>query len=277
MATDYYLLSHPNPNCPERGDGRYWGYAEMSAAPIWVTVHTTESFADVIDGDMGAENVANYFATGAVAASYHTLVDSDSTVDCLPAGLDGTTVHTAFHVYQRNTRNLGVSLAMRAQEWATIPGPWAARILDRAADRAAAWCLQHRIPPEIRTLADVEAGIPGITGHGIIQPLDRSDPGALFPWQRFIELVRVRVSGGTAPTPPSEEDDMIRVFQASSGQTVLLDGVTYRVVNRPWGDVVAGLLDLESKGIVAPIGRNQQGWLLIPAISDSALALFKEV
>ena len=44
--TGYYLLDHPNPNCPDRGDGRYWGYAEMAQPPIWITVHTTESFAD---------------------------------------------------------------------------------------------------------------------------------------------------------------------------------------------------------------------------------------
>ena len=76
---------------------------------------------------------------------------------------------------------------------------------------------------------------------------------------------------------PQEDDDVIRVFQASNTKTVMVSGVTYRVIDRDWHDVIAGLLDLESKGIVAPIARNEQGWLLIPAISDSALALFKEV
>lgn len=51
----YYLLDHPNPSCPDRGDGRYWGYAEMQAQPYLITVHTTESFADLIAPDTGAE------------------------------------------------------------------------------------------------------------------------------------------------------------------------------------------------------------------------------
>jgi hypothetical protein len=59
----YYLLEHPNPNCIDRGDGRYHGYMQMQAQPVLITVHTTESLADLIAPDTGAEAVANYFAT----------------------------------------------------------------------------------------------------------------------------------------------------------------------------------------------------------------------
>lgn len=51
----YYLLDHPNPSCPDRGDGRYHGYMQMQAQPALITVHTTESFADLIAPDTGAE------------------------------------------------------------------------------------------------------------------------------------------------------------------------------------------------------------------------------
>jgi len=91
MTSEYYLLSHPNSNCPDRGDGRYWGYAVMQGQPFLISVHTTESFADQLGEDTGAEAVAAYFTRTAEPASYHTIVDSDSTVRCLPAGLDGTT------------------------------------------------------------------------------------------------------------------------------------------------------------------------------------------
>lgn len=197
--TGYFLLDNPNPNCPERGDGRYWGYAEMQGQPFVISVHTTESFADELGDDTGAENVAAYFARSEVAASYHTIVDSDSTVRCLPAGLDGTTVHTAFHCYGRNTGNLGVSFAMRASEWATVSERWAVAALSRAADEVALWCRRWDIPARMVDRAQVDAGMSGITGHGILQE-DRTDPGAsrtfvpsLFPWERFLQMVNERL------------------------------------------------------------------------------------
>ncbi len=201
--TGYYLLEHPNPNCIDRGDGQYHGYMQMQAQPALITVHTTESFADLIAPDTGAEAVANYFATTATPASYHTIVDSDSTVDCLPAGLDGTTPHTAFHCWNRNTGNLGISFAMRATEWQTVTEEWKTSALNRAADTVAAWCRRWDIPARKITLAEADAGMAGISGHGILQPEDRTDPGAatvfapsLFPWDRFLGMVNERLDGG---------------------------------------------------------------------------------
>lgn len=77
--------------------------------------------------------------------------------------------------------------------------------------------------------------------------------------------------------PPQEDDEVARVYQASNGKTVICRYPFYRAIDRPWNDVIAGLLDLESKGEVEKIARTDQGWLQIPAISDSALALYKEV
>ena len=212
----YYLLDHPNPACPERGDGRYWGYMEMFPAPRVVTVHTTESLADVVGGDMGAENVANYFATLADpkrAASYHTVVDSDSTVDCLPAGLDELPVHTAFHCYQKNSGNLGLSFACNAAAWDTLPPVWVDKALERGAVVAAAWCVRWSIPVVKINQAEFEAGARGISGHGLLQPADRTDPGDTFPWARFLALVQAKVDGfnnqqGPGGGTTQGEDDM---------------------------------------------------------------------
>lgn len=224
--TGYFLLDNPNPNCPERGDGRYWGYAEMQGQPFVVSVHTTESFADELGEDSGAEAVAGYFTRSTTAASYHTLVDSDSTVRCLPAGLDGTVPHTAFHCYARNTGNLGISFAMRASEWATVSDRWATAALGRAADEVALWCRRWDIPARLVDAGQVDAGVSGITGHGILQE-DRTDPGAsrtfvpsLFPWDRFLAMVNERLGATDGGTDDEEAAVPLYMMGLRNGDVV---------------------------------------------------------
>ena len=212
----YYLIDHPNPAAGDRGDGAYWGYPTMTARPRCVTVHTTESLADVIGEDMGAEAIGNYFATLSDpdrASSYHTVVDSDSTLRLLPAGLDELAVHTAFHCWQKNSGNLGVAIAMRAATWGTLPPAWETAVLERAATETALLCVRWVIPVVRIDQAQFEAGASGISGHGLLQPSDRTDPGAGFPWTRFLALVQAKVDGfGNQQLPGGGanqgEDDM---------------------------------------------------------------------
>ncbi len=222
----YYLLEHPNPNCPDRGDGRYWGYQSMQANPYLISVHTTESFADQLGEDTGAEAVAAYFTRSSEPASYHTIVDSDSTVRCLPAGLDGTTAHTAFHCYGRNTANLGVSFAMRATEWATVDQAWATKALSRAADEVALWCRRWDIPARKVDRVQADAGVPGITGHGLLQD-DRTDPGnsqvfdpSLFPWDRFLGMVNERLGATDGGTNEKEAAVPLYMMGLRNGEVV---------------------------------------------------------
>ena len=272
--TGYYLLDHPNPACPERGDGQYHGYAAMQGQPWLITVHTAESFADEIGEDMGAENVAAYFTRSTTAASYHTLVDSDSKVPCLPAGLDGTTPHTAFHCYQRNSGNLGISFAMRAVEWATVSDDWASRALELAAGEVAEWCRRWDIPVRRVTREQADAGMSGITGHGILQPEDRSDPGAatvfepsLFPWDEFFELVLERLNGAQ---PAAGQEPEMRVCRTKAGDLVVITGDTFKVVPKDmeWEVTNAALIELAAVGAIP--GEN--GAPALPTIGDNALA-----
>ena len=280
--TGYYLLDNPNPNCPDRGDGRYWGYAELQGQPFVVSVHTTESFADELGEDSGAEAVAGYFTRSTTAASYHTLVDSDSTVRCLPAGLDGTVPHTAFHCYARNTGNLGISFAMRASEWATVSERWATAALSRAADEVALWCRRWDIPARMVDRAQVDAGMSGITGHGILQE-DRTDPGAsrtfvpsLFPWDRFLGMVNERL-GGVAPSQPEGEEFELRACEMNDGQILLVDGMEYKVLTeagRPWDEINAILVELGRTGLI-PTGEG--GVPVIEKIGDNAVNALRKV
>lgn len=271
--TDYYLLANPNPNAGDRGDGSYWGWPTMTATPTAIVVHTTESLADLDGPDSGAENVANWFATNNTPASYHTLVDSDSTVRCLPAGLDGTVAHTAFHSAGYNSRTLGVSFAMRADSWPIIPEPWATMILMRAADEVALWCARWGIPAVARTKTEVDNGATGVTGHGILDPGYRSDPGGAFPWPRFISMVQQRLTGGT---PQEDNDDMAKLIltPGSPGTVWSTDGVFATRLNP------ASLAMLKRIGAVpatpewgTPVTLEEAGDLLVATGSGSVLPL----
>lgn len=270
MVTGYYLLDHQNPNCPDRGDGRYWGYAEMAQPPTLITVHTTESFADLIAPDTGAEAVANYFATTATAASYHTLVDSDSVVDCLPAGLDGTVPHVAFHCYQRNTANLGVSFALRATEWAEVGEQWSSAALERGADVVAAWCRRWDIPARRITRDEADAGMAGISGHGILQPEDRTDPGAstvfepsLFPWVRFLDMVndRLDATDGGSQEETFMLQHFVRVIEGPLKDTIYARYTTGALVPVAYEEYLADkgkspVVDTTTGGLNMALGKS---------------------
>jgi len=279
--TGYYLLDTPNPACPDRGDGQYHGYMEMQAQPYLIAVHTTESFADELGDDMGAENVAAYFSRSTTAASYHTIVDSDSTVRCLPAGLDGTTVHTAFHCYGRNTGNLGVSFAMRAAEWETVSEAWKTAALTRAADEVALWCRRWDIPARLVDRDQADAGVSGITGHGILQPEDRTDPGAatvfapsLFPWDRFLAMVNERLGGVPGVPPAADEECEMRACKMNDGQILLVDGMEFRVMPGSWDEINATLIELARAGLIP---CSADGVPTLEAIGDNAVNALRKV
>lgn len=273
----YLLLSHPNPVAVVNDDGRYWGHAEMSADPRCVTLHTTESLADVIGEDMGAENIANYFATTTTPSSYHTVVDSDTTVRLLPAGLDGTTPHTAFHCYQRNTANLGVAIAMRAATWGSLPPAWETAALERAATETALLCVRWSLPVVRIGQAEFDAGGRGISGHGLLQPEDRTDPGAQFPWARFLALVQAKVDGygnQLLPGGTTGDDDMARLIRTPEGTVWSTDGV-FATQLQP-----NGLAMLKAIGAVpatpewgANVTLDQAGDLLVAAGDGRVLPL----
>ena len=199
--TGYYLLDHPNSHAKASGDGPYQfhGYRTRSKSVRCIVVHTAESTPDTVAADGGAEAVARYQAGVVRPSSYHDLVDSDSHVRMLPWDF------TAFQCRNANSWSIGLSMATKAALWPTMPPSWTEATLNNLATVTASairWTKAKYgivIPVTKITKTQAENGVPGITAHGTLDPGRRSDPGATFPWGRFLSKVGAKLG----QQPPS--------------------------------------------------------------------------
>lgn len=167
-----------------------------------MVVHTAENTPDFVAFDGGAEAVANFIRGRSGPGSYHDLADSDSCINLVAytceAYQDGT---------GSNPHAWGGSVATRADAWAMAPRQWrdgAVAQLAAAAARYARWVkATHGVTVPARRInrAQSEARMPGFISHAERDPARRSDPGAAFPWDQFLnEYARAM---GQSP-----EDDM---------------------------------------------------------------------
>lgn len=211
-----YLDDHP----PARTQMRCPRRAKPSGV---IVVHTAESMLDLSGPDTGAEGVARFIAGRTDAAgSYHELCDSDSTVQVVrwtcEAFHDGTGT---------NPHSMGLSFALRAADWPSMDPARTDRFLRNGAGRAAAYAAwvkaEHGITiPARRVSRDAStARTPGFISHGERDPGRRTDPGAGFPWTRFLQLY-AEAAGGQLPIPPppnqgADVKDHIIFFAADGG------------------------------------------------------------
>lgn len=230
MSTGYYALDHPNPNAIARGYPGFWGYVTMNYRPQVIVVHTAENLTDLDGVDLGAESIANYFQTSDRPALYHVVTDRDSKIRIVPAGLDGTIVHTAFHAAGYNSWTVGVSMAMRSADWVSMGQDDREAYMRNAAQEVALLCVQHGIPIVKKSKAEIDAdneGSWGISGHGILDPGSRSDPGAAFDWDTFLRYVREYAGVSPVPTPQpdffKESPDMLRVLRDDNSNIWVID------------------------------------------------------
>lgn len=201
-----YLAEHKPALSQYRSARRPSSFPKLVTGAI--VMHTAESPPDVVGDDLGAENVARWIATRTdTSASYHSVVDADSIVHVCEYGWE------AFHEGTGGNRwSLGLSIATRAELWARLDLGWVTRAIEQAALEAAnmaAWVKSNYgidIPAVHINAADYRAGKPGFVGHGELDPGRRSDPGADFPWGRFLSrFAELRadqtVSGEEMPEP----------------------------------------------------------------------------
>lgn len=168
-----------------------------------IVLHTAESQADVIGPDTGAEGVAAFIAARTTYGSYHFLCDSDSIVDVVrlsqQAYGDGT---------GSNPHAIHISAAIQAATWPRMPREWreaTVRNMARAAVRADAYVHSIHgvhVPARRITRAESDRRVEGFISHGERDPGRRSDPGASFPWELFLETY----ADLRNPPPPPKPD-----------------------------------------------------------------------
>ena len=218
MSGNPYLYSHQNAHAPRRENNvRFWGYPSRGTKIRGIGVHTAENLPDLSPPDLGAENVARYFATTERPASAHVNVDSDSTVVCLPDEA------VAFAARGYNRAFLHIELCTQAHRWDDLPQGWRSRILQWAANVCGEWCHRYRIPVVRVTKANLDAGQKGLFAHSDVDPERRTDPGRSFPWGEFLTLTQ-EVAGRL-----DQERDM--TTEQYEALTEKLDEVIQRLTN----------------------------------------------
>lgn len=194
-----YLVDHP----PRRRQFR----ARTRKPTGCIVMHTAESVMDYVGEDTGAEAVAAFIRNRTDPGSYHVLGDSDSRIRLVPfrdaAYGDGT---------GSNEFAIHVSAACRTTDWARMSKTRRAGFIDqlaRGAASAAKWLKREHgitVPAKRITRAQSDAGAAGFITHGERDPGRRTDPGADFPWdeflERFADLMRPKPKAPPAPPAP---------------------------------------------------------------------------
>lgn len=195
-----------------------------------VVLHTTEN-------GIGTPflNVADFIQRRTTPGSYHTLSDANGW------GQIGRFEWTMFSVVSHNSYTLNHSFTIRASEWDKLTFNATESVLSHGVDAIAAmnrWLISERgisIPAVRISAEEAVAGRAGFTTHAELEtfngnPGRRSDPGAGFPWDRFLETYSL-VSGADSPPPappavgPDKDVTALQGRLNHLGASLRVDGV----------------------------------------------------
>lgn len=220
----FYMLDNPNPNTPQGVLPRRGTRGQLTGTAI---IHTSESVLDRIGPDSTAEDCASFIGRRTDYGCYHTLVDSDSIIEMYPYEWE------TWQDSETNNWAVGLSVAIRASEWNTVPEDQKERLYRNIASAAADFVIYMRVAhnievPRKRISGDAaRAGEPGFCAHGD-SGLYRTDPGADFEWDRFFKYIEEALTG----TPEEEDEDMIWLAKRPDSDTVYVgNGVTRTKIN----------------------------------------------
>ena len=150
-----------------------------------VVIHTTEgSYSGAI----------SWFNNPAAGVSAHYVISSTGEITQMVADDD-----IAWHATYYNSRSIGIECAGYAGKAST----WTPALLDSLTKLVAWLCQEYDVPAvhpsgNAYDYSDDKYKATGLVAHGQIQPWNRTDPGAYFPWSSFVEDVNALL----VPPPP---------------------------------------------------------------------------
>jgi N-acetyl-anhydromuramyl-L-alanine amidase AmpD len=175
-----------------------------------IVVHTAESGTDLTGPDLKAESVAGFIVRRSTPGSYHLLGDADSIIRLIRFE------NEAFHDRTGSNRwAIGISLAMNAGDWPTLPEHRRQQFVATAAEMAViagSWLADRGVgwpePVLLTKQQSDRSDASGFISHGRRDPGRRSDPGVAFPWLDFFEQYRRRAPAGVF-TPDSGSEIIV--------------------------------------------------------------------
>lgn len=172
-----------------------------------IAIHTNEGNNPLnVFPDRTAEDLAAYLDRPSTIASYHKIVDDDSTVHYLPDNVASWSIRSG------NSRSLNLCMTGWAR-WSREEWLSHSSMLQHAALLVREWCMKYRIPLSKISPVQVGQNHSGICGH-IDWTLGKrdgthTDPGTGFPWDVFIRyVVGDPGSGMEIPVTKIEEDEL---------------------------------------------------------------------
>lgn len=224
-------------------------------------VHVTAGLQDLglVGVDRSAEKTNDWALTSGVIASWARISDTDSVVFCIPVKA------VAYQAKGYNTHTVGNEICNADARWDNKSVGWVKWTIWWAAVSWADIVVAHKLPLRRATKAELDRAIAtdgapvGFVDHSRLS-VNRSDPGATFPWALFFKYIRAVINGATHPDrltpakPPavsgSEEFDVVYLVKHRDSDDVWKSDGFKRVHVNP------GQLKALQRGHKATTGRE---------------------